>query len=148
MPGGLYFGTMFFVLLVFAAWTSSISIIEPAVAYLVENVGMTRVAASASIGIAAWLLGIGALLSLNVWSDYTLFNMGILDLLDYVTANILLPLGGFLIAVFVGWRMTERSVQSELRMKLGGLYQIWYFLVRFVAPIAILFVFLRAVELI
>ncbi|WP_017925781.1 sodium-dependent transporter [Thioalkalivibrio sp. HL-Eb18] len=148
MPGGLYFGTMFFVLLVFAAWTSSISIIEPAVAYLVENVGMTRVAASASIAIAAWLLGIGALLSLNVWSDYTLFNMGILDLLDYVTANILLPLGGFLIAVFVGWRMTERSVQSELRMKLGGLYQIWYFLVRFVAPIAILFVFLRAVELI
>lgn len=100
------------------------------------------------IAIGAWFLGIGALLSLNVWSDYTLFDMGILDLLDYVTANILLPLGGFLIAIFVGWRMTERSVQSELRLKHPVLYQVWYFLVRFVAPVAILFVFLRAVELI
>ncbi|WP_019612677.1 sodium-dependent transporter [Thioalkalivibrio sp. AKL7] len=148
MPGGLYFGTMFFVLLVFAAWTSAISIIEPAVAFLVENLGLTRVMATAMIAIGAWFLGIGALLSLNVWSDYTLFDMGILDLLDYVTANILLPLGGFLIAIFVGWRMTERSVQSELRLKHPVLYQVWYFLVRFVAPVAILFVFLRAVELI
>ncbi|WP_018145392.1 sodium-dependent transporter [Thioalkalivibrio sp. AKL6] len=148
MPGGLYFGTMFFVLLVFAAWTSAISIIEPAVAFLVENLGLTRVMATAMIAIGAWFLGIGALLSLNVWSDYTLFDMGILDLLDYVTANVLLPLGGFLIAIFVGWRMTERSVQSELRLKHPVLYQVWYFLVRFVAPVAILFVFLRAVELI
>ncbi|WP_018949763.1 sodium-dependent transporter [Thioalkalivibrio sp. ALMg11] len=148
MPGGLYFGTMFFVLLVFAAWTSAISIIEPAVAFLVENLGLSRVMATSMIAIGAWVLGIGALLSLNVWSDYTLFDMGLLDLLDYVTANILLPLGGFLIAIFVGWRMTERSVQSELRMKHPVLYQVWYFLVRFVAPVAILFVFLRAVELI
>ncbi|WP_018141980.1 sodium-dependent transporter [Thioalkalivibrio sp. ALJ7] len=148
MPGGLYFGTMFFVLLVFAAWTSAISIIEPAVAFLVENMGLSRVMATSWIAIAAWLLGIAALLSLNVWSGYTLFDMGVLDLMDYVTANILLPLGGFLIAIFVGWRMTERSVQSELRMKNPVLYQVWYFLVRFVAPVAILFVFLRAVELI
>ncbi|WP_018874354.1 sodium-dependent transporter [Thioalkalivibrio sp. ALJ1] len=148
MPGGLYFGTMFFVLLVFAAWTSAISIIEPAVAFLVENMGLSRVMATSWIAIGAWLLGIAALLSLNVWSGYTLFDMGVLDLMDYVTANILLPLGGFLIAIFVGWRMTERSVQSELRMKNPVLYQVWYFLVRFVAPVAILFVFLRAVELI
>ena len=148
MPGGLYFGTLFFVLLVFAAWTSAISIIEPAVAFLVENLDFSRVFATTAIAIAAWVLGIGALLSLNVWSGYTLFDMGILDLLDYVTANILLPLGGILIAMFVGWRMTERSVQSELRLQSAWLYQVWYFLVRFAAPVAILFVFLRAVELI
>ncbi|MGM0553723.1 MAG: sodium-dependent transporter [Pseudomonadota bacterium] len=148
MPGGLYFGTLFFVLLVFAAWTSAISIIEPAVAFLVENLGFSRVFATTAIAIAAWFMGIGALLSLNVWSGYTLFEMGILDLLDYVTANILLPLGGFLIAMFVGWRMTERSVQSELRLRSAWLHQIWYFLVRFAAPVAILLVFLRAVELI
>ena len=148
MPGGLYFGTLFFVLLVFAAWTSSISIIEPAVAYLVENVGFSRVMATTVIAIAAWFLGIAALLSLNVWSGYTVFDMGILDLLDYVTANILLPLGGFLIALFVGWRMTEGSVQSELAMKSEAWYRVWFFLVRFVAPIAIVFVFLGAVELI
>ncbi|MBS3799633.1 MAG: sodium-dependent transporter [Thioalkalivibrio sp.] len=148
MPGGLYFGTLFFVLLVFAAWTSAISIIEPAVAFLVENRGWTRVMATSMIATGAWFLGIGALLSLNLWSGYTLFDMGILDLLDYVTANILLPLGGFLIAVFAGWRMTERSVQAELRLRHAGLYRLWYFLLRFVAPIGILLVFLRAVELI
>jgi SNF family Na+-dependent transporter len=70
------------------------------------------------------------------------------SLLDYLTANILLPLGGFLIALFVGWRMTERSVQSELRLRLGFVYSLWYFLVRYVAPVAILVVFLRAVGLI
>ncbi|AGA34797.1 Sodium-dependent transporter family protein [Thioalkalivibrio nitratireducens DSM 14787] len=148
MPLGLYFGTLFFILLVFAAWTSAISLIEPAVAFLVENLGATRVFATTTVAMLAWLLGIGALLSLNVWAEYTLFDRGILDLLDYLTANILLPLGGFLIALFVGWRMTERSVQSELRLKLGWLFTLWYFLVRYVAPIAILVVFLRAVGLV
>ncbi|AHE99052.1 sodium-dependent transporter [Thioalkalivibrio paradoxus] len=148
MPLGLYFGTLFFVLLVFAAWTSAISLIEPAVAFLVENLGATRVFATTVVAMLAWLLGIGALLSLNVWSEYTLFDRGILDLLDFLTANIMLPLGGFLIALFVGWRMTERSVQSELRLKLGWLFTLWYFLLRYVAPIAILVVFLRAVGLV
>ncbi|MCA1791571.1 MAG: sodium-dependent transporter, partial [Thioalkalivibrio sp.] len=148
MPMGLYFGTIFFVLLVFAAWTSAISLIEPAVAFLVENLSLTRVFATTLVAMFAWLLGIAALLSLNVWSGYTLFDMGVLDLLDYLTANILLPLGGFLIALFVGWRMTERSVQSELRLKFGFVHSLWYFLIRYVAPIAILVVFLRAVGLV
>ncbi|WP_019589305.1 MULTISPECIES: sodium-dependent transporter [unclassified Thioalkalivibrio] len=148
MPGGLIFGTVFFILLSFAAWTSAISIAEPAVAWLVETVGMTRVAATTVLAIAAWTLGIAALLSLNVWSDYTLFDMGVLDFLDYLTANILLPLGGFLIALFAGWRMTRGSVSAELAMRSPALFGLWYFLVRFVAPVAILLVFLRAVELI
>lgn len=148
MPFGAFFGTLFFVLLVFAAWTSAISLIEPAVAFLVENLGLTRVFSTTAVAMLAWVLGIGALLSLNVWSGYTLFDKGVLDLLDYLTANILLPLGGFLIALFVGWRMTERSVQSELRIHPGWLFSIWYFLVRFVAPLAILLVFLRAIGLI
>ena len=148
MPFGIFFGTLFFVLLVFAAWTSAISLIEPAVAFMVENLQLTRVFATTVVAMLAWLLGIGALLSLNVWSGYTLFDKGVLDILDYLTANILLPLGGFLIALFVGWRMTERSVQSELRLKLGWLYHVWYFLVRYVAPLAILVVFLRAVGLV
>jgi len=148
MPMGIYFGTVFFVLLVFAAWTSAISLIEPAVAFLVENVALSRVFATTLVAMFAWLLGIGALLSLNVWSGFTLFDRGLLDLLDYLTANILLPMGGFLIALFVGWRMTERSVESELQLRVRWLYSLWYFLVRYVAPIAILVVFLRAVGLI
>lgn len=145
MPFGLLFGTMFFVLLVFAAWTSAISLIEPAVAFLAENVGTSRVFATTVVSMAAWLLGVAALLSLNVWSGYTLFDKGVLDLLDYLTANIMLPLGGFLIALFVGWRMSEASVRSELQLRWGWGFQLWYFLVRYLAPLAILVVFLRAV---
>ncbi len=148
MPLGLFFGTLFFVLLVFAAWTSAISLIEPAVAFLVENLGLTRVFATTAVAMLAWLLGIAALLSLNVWSGFTLFDKGVLDLLDYVTANILLPLGGFLIAIFVGWRMSRSSVMSELRLRNIRAFRVWFFLVRYLAPVAIVVVFLRAVGLI
>jgi NSS family neurotransmitter:Na+ symporter len=148
MPLGPFFGTLFFVLLVFAAWTSAISLIEPAVAFLVENLGLTRVFATTVVAILAWLLGIAALLSLNVWSGFTLFDKGVLDLLDYVTANILLPLGGFLIAIFVGWRMSQSSVMSELRLRNIRAFRVWFFLVRYLAPVAIVVVFLRAVSLI
>ncbi len=148
MPLGLFFGTLFFVLLVFAAWTSAISLIEPAVAFLVENLGLSRVFATTLVAMLAWLLGIAALLSLNVWSGFTLFDKGVLDLLDYVTANILLPLGGFLIAIFVGWRMSQSSVMNELRLRNMRAFRVWFFLVRYLAPTAIVVVFLRAVGVI
>ena len=148
MPGGVLFGTVFFVLLLVAAWTSSISIMEPAVAYLVENRGMNRVGAAAAVAGVAWLLGIGTVLSFNHWSGYTLFDRTFFDLVDYLTSNILLPLGGLLIALFAGWRMTERSVMEELGIRRPLLFRTWYYLVRFVAPIGILLVFLRAINLI
>ncbi|HEB98120.1 MAG TPA: sodium-dependent transporter, partial [Thiotrichales bacterium] len=99
MPGGAFFGAMFFILLVFAAWTSAISLLEPVVTWLVENKGMNRVKAAAWAGLAAWLLGILSLLSLNLMSgeEFKLFGMSFLDLMDWVTANVMLPLGGLLI---------------------------------------------------
>ncbi|WP_018953496.1 sodium-dependent transporter [Thioalkalivibrio sulfidiphilus] len=148
MPGGVLFGTVFFVLLVVAAWTSSISLMEPAVTYLVENRGMTRVSAATLVAVLSWLLGIGTVLSFNHWSGYTLFDMTFFGAVDYLTSNILLPLGGLLIALFVGWRMTERSVASELDVQRPVLFRTWYYLLRFVAPIGILLVFLRAINVI
>jgi neurotransmitter:Na+ symporter, NSS family len=148
MPGGLLFGTVFFMLLVVAAWTSSISLMEPAVAYLVENRGMQRVGAAAVVAGIAWVLGIGTVLSFNHWSGYMLFDKTYFDLMDFLTSNVLLPMGGFLIAIFAGWRMTERSVVEELGIRQPLLFRTWYYLVRFVAPIGILLVFLRAVGLI
>lgn len=148
MPGGVLFGTVFFVLLVVAAWTSSISLMEPAVTYLVENRGMTRVSAASLVAVLSWLLGIGTVLSFNHWSGYTLFDMTFFGAVDYLTSNILLPLGGLLIALFVGWRMTERSVAAELNVQRPVLFRTWYYLLRFVAPIGILLVFLRAINVI
>lgn len=147
MPGGGFFGGLFFLLLVFAAWTSGISLLEPVVAWLVENRGFSRVRAAVLAGGAVWLLGIACLLSLNRWSGYTLFGKGVLDLFDYVTANILLPLGGILIAVFAGWVLPRRVTQEELGMRDGVGYRIWRFLVRYVSPVAVALVLLNALGL-
>jgi NSS family neurotransmitter:Na+ symporter len=148
MPYGQIFGTVFFVLLLFAAWTSSISLLEPAVAWLVENRGIARPKAAAIAGVIAWTLGIGSVLSFNLWQDYTIFNKTYFDIMDYVTSNILLPLGGILIAVFSAWLMSKKSVVAELGLGEGFLFQAWLFVVRFVAPIGVVVIFLHAVGII
>jgi NSS family neurotransmitter:Na+ symporter len=155
MEGGAFFGMLFFVLLVFAAWTSAISLIEPAVAWLVENHGMTRVFASVVAGLVTWLFGILTVLSFNIWSEVKLLSAipvfkdsTIFDLLDYLTANIMLPLGGLLIALFVGWSMARESSLDELAMGDGFFYNIWHILVRYVTPVAVVIVFLKAIGII
>lgn len=155
MPGGLLFGTLFFLLLVFAAWTSAISLIEPAVAWLVENRGMTRVHASVTAGIATWLFGILTVFSFNLWADFKPLSWipifrdsTIFDLLDYLTANIMLPLGGLFIAVFSVWVMKRADSLEELEMGDGLAYQLWYVLVRYLTPAAVLVVFLNVTGLV
>ncbi|MCU7888662.1 MAG: sodium-dependent transporter [Candidatus Thiodiazotropha sp. (ex Lucinoma aequizonata)] len=144
MPGGQLFGTLFFLLLVFAAWSSAISLIEPAVAWLVENRNMTRVRASIWIGLATWILGLGTVFSFNLCSEIKLFDKTFFDLLDYLTANIMLPLGGLLIAIFTGWLMKVESSRDEFAMQPGS-YQVWWNLIRYISPLAVVIVFLHAV---
>lgn len=143
MPGGLFFGTLFFVLLVFAAWTSSISLIEPAVAWLVENHDFTRLRASVAAGVATWLVGVITVLSFNHWEQYKFLGKTAFELLDFVTANVMLPLGGMAIAVFTAWMMSGRVVRNEMAMKNRRLYEIWFFLLKYVSPVGILIVFLN-----
>lgn len=143
MPGGAFFGALFFALLVFAAWTSSISLVEPAVAYLVENRGMTRVRACAWIGIGTWLLGLGTIFSFNLWSNHRLFGkLTFFDAIDFLTSNILLPLGGLLIAVFAAWLMARKSSEAELELAPWA-YALWRFVVRYLTPFAVLAVLLN-----
>jgi len=144
MPGGVVFGTLFFILLIFAAWSSSIGLIEPAVARLVENHNLTRPRAAALIGVVVWVLGLLTVLSFNELSHVTFLAGSIFDNLDFLTSNILLPLGGLLIAVFAGWVMCKSSTVDELEMGIGFRYGIWRFLTRFVAPLALVVIFLNA----
>ena len=144
MTGGWLFGILFFVLLVFAALTSSISLIEPVVAWLVENRGYTRVKASVVSGIATWILGVSVALSFNVWSDFKIFDRTIFDFLDYLTANLMLPIGGFCIAVFAAWIMHEKHVKEELDLPEQP-YAIWKFLASYIAPVSVFLVFLHVV---
>lgn len=142
MPGGQFFATLFFILLGFAAWTSSISLVEPAVAWLIERFKVRRVRASVYVGSVIWLIGISVLLSFNLWSDVKLLGLNIFDLLDKLTTNILLPLGGLLMAIFAIWSMQSQYAKEELGLSKGR-YLLWRFVTLFVAPSAILLVFLN-----
>ncbi|MGI9272527.1 MAG: sodium-dependent transporter [Woeseiaceae bacterium] len=146
MAGGVFFSTIFFVLLSFAAWTSAISLMEPAVAWIMEHLHRTRAQAALITGLSIWALGLGTVFSFNILANFTFFKGTIFDNLDFLTINVMLPLGGLLIAVFAGWVMCRNSSADELGGA-GTTYKLWRFLVRFVAPIGILFVFLKAVGL-
>lgn len=147
MPMGSLFGTLFFVLLVFAAWTSAISLLEPVVAWFEEKISMGRVGSAVLVGLACWLLGIVSILSLNEWAGFAPLGMferfegkTIFDLLDYFTANVMLPLSGLLTAIFVGWFVARESLQVDLALQ-GGRFNLWYNLIRFVTPVAVAAVF-------
>jgi NSS family neurotransmitter:Na+ symporter len=150
MEGGTLVGVLFFTLLLFAACTSAISLIEPAVAYLVENRGVSRIHAAVWVGAATWTMGLGTVFSFNIWQDKTISipflfeNLTFFDTLDYLTANIMLPLGGLFIAIFAAWVMREESAKEELATY-PKMYSVWRFLVRYITPVAVIVVFLKAV---
>ncbi len=143
MTGGWLFGLLFFLLLVFAALSSAISLIEPAVAWCVERYDIERKNACIIMGFITWLFGMGTVLSFNEWSDVTLFGANFFEALDYLTANIMLPLGGFFIAIFAGRVMLAKHAQEELDIENNTLFSIWKFLISYVAPAAVFIVFLN-----
>ncbi len=146
MPGGIFFGTVFFILVSIAALSSAISIAEPAVAWAVEK-GFTRVKATMVICSVAWLIGLGTVLSFNEWAEYKLFGKTFFDSLDFVTSNVMLPLGGLLIAIFVGWFMSSDMIKNELKMKNDTLFAVWRFVLRFISPVAIALIFINGLGL-
>lgn len=142
MPGGSVFGALFFILVAFAAWTSSISLVEPTIAWIVENTTFKRHIAALGLGIVIWLLGVAVVLSFNKWSTINIvFGLNIFDTLDKLTSTILLPLGGLLMAVFAGYFMKKYHVQEELDLDNSG-FKAWRIGNNIIAPIAILAVFL------
>jgi len=148
MPMGSLFGTLFFVLLIFAAWTSGISLLEPIVEWLEERKGMNRTVSTLGAGFVCWGLGIASILSLNLWSDFAplgfvpmLEGKTIFDLLDFFTANIMLPLGGLLVALFAGWVMSRQAMERELALS-PAMFNLWLITVRFITPVAVAVVFI------
>jgi len=148
MSGGIVFGTLFFVLLVIAAVTSAISLLEPVVEWFEEQKGISRLTGAFIGGGSIWALGILTILSLNVWSDFAPLGMferfegkTIFDLLDYVTANLMMPLGGLFIALFVGWFMSKPSAENELSFGSAFAFNCFMFILRYITPAAVLVVF-------
>ena len=146
LPLGTVFGVVFFVLVSFAAITSAISLTEPALAYLVEEYNAKRARVAKSLGVLCWLLGIGTVLSFNVLSDFHIAGgMTIFDFVDHVSQNIMLPLGGLLIAVFAAYVLPKAVVKSQLGLENTALWWLWKLLIGVVAPVGVLVVFLGQV---
>lgn len=146
IPGGQLIASIFFGMVILAAWTSTISLLEPSVAYLCEQRGWTRVGASSLLGAIAWGLGAAAALSFNDWADVKLvWGKTFFDTMDFVASNILLPLGGLLIALFVGWRYKRAHLEQDVGLSQSMSMRIWYWLLRYFSPVAISIVFIYSV---
>ena len=144
MPFGQLFGTLFFLLALFAALTSSISILEIVAAWGDEHKGWSRKRTAVTAGFVIWLIGLANVLSFNAWADFhplgafeAFQGMTIFDLLDYLTANLMLPLGGVLIAVFTGWFLSKRISLDELGLSDGAVFGAWRNFLRYVASLSV-----------
>jgi len=155
MPGGYIFSILFFILLSIAALTSSISLLEVVVAYFVDELGWNRKKAVIILGSVVFLLGLPSALSFNVLADFTLFGKNFFDLVDFLASNIFLPLGGFLIAIFVGYVWGFDKVLSNLKEGAENLFDnypyiisTWKFFLKYLSPILIFIVLLRSLGVI
>lgn len=141
---GNIFAVLFFLALAFAGLTSSVSLVEPMVQYFIDRFRWSRLKSSVMMGLFFYLIGIIALLS-NIdgykealtWGDKNFF-----DWVDYVTAAIMLPLGGLIMAVFVGFVIEKQRVEAVMRPQLGFAFNAWYFSLRYITPIAMFVVML------
>jgi NSS family neurotransmitter:Na+ symporter len=147
MPGGTVFGAMFFVLLAFAAVTSLIAIIEPIVRFSEGKWNMERRHGVLVFGTLAWAIGLLTAFSFNIWSDvhplghFKAFEgKTAFDLIDYFTANLMMPLGGILMALFVGWMVKPSVLADDLSFGSRLLANAWLWMIRIVVPLAILWV--------
>jgi len=142
---GVAFGLLFFALLAVAAWTSSISMLEPTTAYLVERTRLSRKAAAGLMAGFTWIVGLASVLSFNHWSHIKPFGLSIMDAVELLANDVLLPLGGLLTALFAGWVLSGKWVREQLSDMPDGLFLTWRWLLRVVAPVLVCVVLVRGV---
>ncbi|MDX1403400.1 MAG: sodium-dependent transporter [Woeseiaceae bacterium] len=149
MPGGAVLGPLFFLLLSLAALTSTIVIFEAVVAWLEEYSNWPRKWLAVTAGFAIWIAGFATVFSFNIWSHIkplraleAFANKTIFDLLDYFVSNLLMPLGGIVVCIMAAWVLPAASVREASGIANQNFFNIWKWLVRIVAPLAIGLVFL------
>ncbi len=169
MPGGNIFGTLFFLLLFIAALTSAISLLEVITSYFVDQKKHSRHWVVLVAAFVTFLVGIPSAMSFGLLKDFQFFQKNFFDIMDFLSANILLPGGGLLIAIFIGWKFGYRKSMGALESGSEGWLQaniffaivgkkvpakklsignIWFVFVKYVAPILIALVFLKSIGVI
>ena len=141
LPAGAIFGGLFFLFVGFAAFTSAISLTEPAIAYFVERFKTSRVVIAVAIGVITWTLGLLSVFSFNLLADFPYEGWTFFDIFDKTTTYLLLPVVGLIIAVFVGWFLPWERVRKGLEIQSNITWTIWILSIRVIAPISIAVVF-------
>lgn len=148
MPYGTLMGTVFFSMLSLAAFSSALAAIEGMVTVFIERWQMSRVTAAGVLGVLVWVLSLGTVFSFNLGSELTLSGKTFFNLIDFLTANIMLPGVSLLTALFVGWAMNTKVVEQSVMANDRGVFLLWYRTLRYVSPLAITLVFLAALDVI
>ena len=151
MPGGTLFMTLFFILTAVASVGAILSLLEVPVAILTERFGVGRKQASVYTILMIAALGVPASLSNSTMADVKIFGMNAFDLFDFLSSNVLLPLGGILICLFVGWvyglPQLEKQLSNDGKLANAGVIKAVFFLIRVVTPLAIAVVLLHGLKL-
>jgi NSS family neurotransmitter:Na+ symporter len=146
MPGGAVISAVFYLLVAFAALTSTISLLEVVASFAIDELGWKRRRAVLTMGGAIGLFGLLSAVSLGANAGLSTVNLigrrsteGVFGTLDYLASNWFLPVGGFLIALFAGWAMSRKDTLAELEEGHGRMasYGAWRFAIRFAAPLAV-----------
>lgn len=137
MPGGPFVAALFFALLAVAAFTSAPSMLEPMVEYVRERSKGSRTQATLKVVLAVWLFGLAQALSFGDWASVTLLGKNLFELSDFLVSSILLPVGGLLIATFVGWALLPADTAGSLGIRQPLLHKAWLLSLRVVAPLAL-----------
>jgi NSS family neurotransmitter:Na+ symporter len=152
MPGGYYFAIFFFIALALAALTSTVSLLEVVTAYFVDEKGWKRKNAVLVFGSLVTILGIPSALSFNALENTRLFGLTFFDMTEFISSNLMLPIGGFFIAIFVGWLWGFETVKELVKQGAENIFNkfpwvmgYWKIVLRFVAPILIIIVLLSSI---
>lgn len=144
MTGGIAYGLAFFALLFVAAWTSSISLLEPATAYLVERGRFKRKGAAILMAVVCWAIGLLTVFSFNLLSHVRLLDRDLMGLIELIANDIMLPVGGLLIALFAGWVLKDNILREQLSGIPAWGFTVWRWLLRLLCPLLVAAVLINA----
>jgi NSS family neurotransmitter:Na+ symporter len=146
LPGGGLIGGMFYLLVAFAALSSTISLLEPVVSFVEDTFEWNRIKSTVISAGCIWLLGVGAALSNGASTFFT--ELKVMERFDYLASNWTLPVGGVLIAIFCGWFLSDKEKIEELLDSERKLYKSWNFIIRYVSPVLVFIVILNKIGII
>ena len=145
MPGGYLFGVLFFLLIAVAGVTSMVGLVESITSWMEDYRGYARHKSALLVVVLIAAFSSISVLSYNALSDFTIFGRDLNAVLDYFSNQILLPLGGLMIALFVGWFLSREMLTEELGFRSRRMFAMWHFLLRYVVPPAVFIIFVRGI---